>query len=58
MIKILRHIWWDSLIYEYGNPEILEDVLEIKRSRQKSDVVVMAGNELAMNLTLTEGKEP
>ena len=45
------------MIYEYDNPEILEAVLDVKRGRETSDVVLMAGHELATNLTLIEGKE-
>ena len=45
------------MIYEYGNPEILKEVLDIKRKRETSiPTVVMAGNELATDyLIIVEG---
>ena len=59
MIVTLPHIWWDHMIYEHENSEILEAVLENKRRRETSDTVLMAGNELATNLItlIDEGKE-
>ena len=57
MIVTLPHIWWDDKINDYDLLALNREILDIKRGRETESTVIMAGNELAMNLTSIEGKE-